>query len=73
MEKHLKDRIQATQLEAFLEAARKAEFKRQAKKALDSYYDALYFLKHDEIDDVHQAEHIRMIEEKILALGGEIK
>lgn len=32
-----------TQLNAYLEAARKAEFKGQKKKALDQYQEALYF------------------------------
>lgn len=73
LEKTLKDHIQATHLGAFLEAARKAEFKGETKKALDAYYDALYFLKHDDIDDARQAEHIQMIEQKILAFGGEVK
>lgn len=58
-----------TQLNAYLEAARKAEFKGQKKKALDQYQEALYFLRSDEIDDSLQAEKIGEIEAKILELS----
>lgn len=57
-----------TQLNAYLEAARKAEFKGQKKKALDQYQEALYFLRSDEIDDSLQAEKIAEIEAKISEL-----
>ena len=57
-----------TQLNAYLEAARKAEFKGQKKKALEQYKEALYFLKTDEIDDLSQAEEISKIEAKISEL-----
>jgi hypothetical protein len=58
-----------TQLNAYLEAARKAEFKGQKKKALDQYQEALYFLRSDEIDDSLQAEKISEIEAKISELS----
>jgi len=58
-----------TQLNAYLEAARKAEFKGQKKKALDQYQEALYFLRSDKIDDSLQAEKIREIEAKISKLS----
>jgi hypothetical protein len=35
---------QETQLNAFVESARKAEFKGQKKKAIDQYQEALFFL-----------------------------
>jgi hypothetical protein len=54
-----------TQLNSFLDAARKAEFKGQKKKALDQYQEALYFLKTDDVDDSLQAERIGEIETKI--------
>jgi len=57
------------QLNAYLEAARKAEFKGQKKKALDQYQEALYFLRNDEIDDSLQAEKIGEIEAKISELS----
>lgn len=57
-----------TQLNAYLEAARKAEFKGQKKKALDQYQEALYFLRSDEIDDSLQAGKIGEIEAKISEL-----
>ncbi len=58
-----------TQLNAYLEAARKAEFKGQKKKALDQYLEALYFLRSDEIDDSLQAEKISELEAKISELS----
>jgi len=58
-----------TQLNAYLEAARKAEFKGQKKKALDQYQEALYFLRSDEIDDSLQVEKISEIEAKISELS----
>lgn len=58
-----------TQLNAYIEAARKAEFKGQKKKALDQYQEALYFLRSDEIDDSLQAEKISEIEAKISELS----
>lgn len=58
-----------TQLNAYLEAARKAEFKGQKKKAIDQYQEALYFLRSDEIDDSLQAEKIGEIEAKISDLS----
>lgn len=57
------------QLNAYLEAARKAEFKGQKKKALDQYQEALYFLRSDEIDDSLQAGKIAEIEAKISDLS----
>jgi len=57
-----------TQLNAYLEAARKAEFKGQKKKALGQYQEALYFLRSDEIEDSLQAGKIGEIEAKISQL-----
>lgn len=62
--------IHEVQLAGYLDEAKKAEFKGQKRKALDQYYEALYFLKHDEIDDSLQKEHIGFIESKIGELGG---
>lgn len=64
--------INTIKLEAFLDDAKKAEFKGQGKKALDEYYEALYFLKHDEIDDSLQNTNISFLEGKILKLGGKL-
>lgn len=61
--------LHQTQLNAYLEAARKAEFKGQKKKALDQYLEALYFLRNDEIDDSLQAEKISELEAKISELS----
>lgn len=57
------------QLNEYLEAARKAEFKGKKKKALDQYQEALYFLRSDDIDDSLQAEKISEIEAKISELS----
>lgn len=73
LERSIVDEIHRVQFEGYLEAAKKAEFKRQKKKALDQYYEALYFLRHDEIDDTFQSEHIAKIEAKISELGGTVE
>jgi hypothetical protein len=65
-------RTAKTTMTDYLEKARKAEFKGQKKKALEQYYEALYYLKHDEVEDHIQAEHIAMLEQKILVLGGSL-
>ncbi len=57
------------QLNEYLEAARKAEFKGKKKKALDQYQEALYFLRSDDIDDSLQEEKIGKIEAKISELS----
>lgn len=69
MEMGLRKTIQEIQLSAFLDEAKKAEFKNNKKKALDKYYEALYFLQHDEIDDALQSDAINTIEAKIRALS----
>jgi len=70
LETKLVSLIHQTELDGYLDRARKAEFKGRWKKALDQYYEALYFLKHDEIDDSLQADHISAIEAKIAELEG---
>jgi len=57
------------QLNEYLEAARKAEFKGEKKKALDRYQEALYFLRNDDIDDSLQRGKICEIEAKISELS----
>lgn len=64
---------QREQLAVYLEEAKRAEFKHHDKKALGHYYDALYFLRNDKVDDALQYGEIAVIEEKIKSLGGEIK
>lgn len=73
LERRIIEMIHKIQLEGYLNDASKAEFKGQRKKALDQYYEALYFLKHDEIDDALQAAHISKIEAKIAELGAAMK
>jgi len=57
--------IHRTTLDSHLDAAHKAEFKGNAKKALDAYQEALYFLRTDSIDDSQQTQQIADLEEKI--------
>ncbi len=70
LEQRVKNTIHQVQLYEYLDAASRAEFKGNKKAALDSYYDALYLLRHDEIDDALQADHIQTLEQKIVELGG---
>lgn len=72
LEHRILDRIASETMTEYLEKARKAEFKGDKKKALEQYYEALYFLKHDEVDDRLQDQHIKQLEEKILGLGGSL-
>lgn len=65
LERQIISTLHNVQLEGYLDAAKRADFKGQKKKALDQYYEALYFLKHDEIEDSLQMEHISTIEAKI--------
>lgn len=69
LESQVRKFIHETRLNAYLEAARKAEFKGQKKKVLDQYQEALYFLRNDEIDDSVQVEEIKKIEAKISDLS----
>ncbi len=69
LEERVKCFSHETQLNEFIEKAKKAEFKGNKKKALDQYQEALYFLKTDEIDDSMQDEHIQEIEAKIKELS----
>jgi len=73
LEMKLVELIHQTQLNSYLEEAKKAEFKGQRKKALENYYEALYFLKHDEIDDALQSENISALEARIAELNKDIK
>ena len=56
-------------LDGHLEAARKAEFKGNTKKAIDQYQEALFFLRNDDINDAEQASSIRMIESRLEELA----
>lgn len=72
LERDLLQEIAKATITEYLEKARKAEFKGQNKKALEQYYEALYFLKHDEVDDRLQTDHISLLERKIVELGGSL-
>jgi len=69
LENKLRKEIQQTQFNSYLEQAKLAEFKSNKKKALDKYYEALYFLQHDDIDDALQSDAINTIETKIKELS----
>lgn len=69
LESHVRRVSHEAQLDAYLEAARKAEFKGNKKKALDQYQEALYFLRTDGVDDTLQAERIGGIQSKISELS----
>ena len=61
LEKRIRAYTHQIQLKSFLDAADKAEFKGNTKKALDQYQEALYFLKTDDIDfEVQQSEMMRI-------------
>lgn len=62
--------LHKVQLETLLDKAEKAEFKGSKKKALDAYYEVLYFLLHDDIDDATQKENIKRTKDRIQSLGG---
>lgn len=68
IEKQIIDKRHELQLNNYLEAAKKAEFKNETKKAISQYQEALYFLKNDDIDDKFQKENIKNIEGKIKEL-----
>jgi hypothetical protein len=65
--------IQMIQLEDAIKTAEKFEFKKQNKKALEKYYDALYLLRHDNIDDTLQHQSLKTIEDSIIRLGGTLQ
>ncbi|MBA7479449.1 hypothetical protein ES707_14883 [subsurface metagenome] len=57
-----------TQVDMFVEDAKKAEFKGDKNKALDKYMEALYLLKNMEISNLKFVTKEKEIEEKILKL-----
>jgi len=72
LEKNIKAEIDNLNIAALLDDAQKAEFKKQSKKALDKYYDVLYYINHDSIDDSLQIEKRDHARERIIALGGDV-
>jgi len=65
--------VNRIKLDDFLTKAKKSEFKGNKNKALDNYYEALFLLRNDNIDDSKQSQEISELESKIKSLGGEIK
>jgi len=72
-ENKIQMQINNIQFNSLLEEAQKAEFKNNKKSALSKYYEALYFLQHDIVDDSLQNEQISKLKTKIIELGGELK
>ena len=71
LEERLRGEIHRVTLDGYLEAARKAEFKGNVKKAIDQYQEALFFIRNDDIDDTQQRFEINEIETKLRELGSE--
>lgn len=72
LESKLQELIHKAKLDGFLDAARKAEFKGQMKKAIDQYQEALYFILHDDIPDELQKGEIAEIDAKIKTLSQQL-
>lgn len=70
LESRAKTLVHRAELRIHLEAADRAEFKGQQKKALEHFREALYFLQNDGIDDTLQREYIDHIQGKINTLNG---
>ena len=68
----LKEYAREIEFTSYIDAAQKAEFKRNHKKALDQYLEALYALKTDNVPDETQAKTIAELEEKIAALKSQV-
>jgi len=69
-ETNLRRAAHTAELEGYLEAAKKSEFKGNFKRAIDQYKEALYFLKTDDVADDLQTAQIGEIEAKIRVLAG---
>lgn len=70
--KLIKGKVHSLQLNDYIAAAEKYEFKDQHVKALDQYQEALYFVKTDDIDDSVQSSEIKKIESKIIELKAKL-
>ena len=68
LEERLRGEIHRVTLNGYLEAARKAEFKGNVKKAIDQYQEALFFIRNDNIHDTQQQSEINEIEAKLKEL-----
>ena len=66
---NLKSLMHKAKLDGFMEAAMKAEFKGNNKKAIDQYHEALIFIKNDDVPDDQQRNEIEHIESKLKELG----
>lgn len=66
----IRDRIHETKLNGFVEAAEKAAFKGNSKRAIDQLQEALFFLRNDAVTDELQRERIEKVEARIRDLKG---
>jgi hypothetical protein len=69
LERGFKYLMHRVKLDGFLEAAKKAEFKGNNKKAIDQYQEALFLIRNDDIPDDQQRVEIQQIEAKLSELG----
>ncbi|SFT96543.1 hypothetical protein [Halomonas saccharevitans] len=69
LERGFKYLMYKVKLDGFLEAAKKAEFKGNNKKAIDQYQEALFLIRNDDIPDDQQGVEIQQIEAKLIELG----
>jgi hypothetical protein len=72
IEAEARRRYREIQVDALTEAARKAEFMGQKRKAIDGYREALYSLRHDDVPDEEQAREIGELESAIDRLVGPV-
>lgn len=64
-EAKVRTRHREIQLENLIDAAKKAQFKGQTKKAIDGYREVLYVLKNDPVPDTQQEHEIAALERLI--------
>lgn len=70
-EQSLRRQAQTAQLAYFLKvglAAERSGTRKAQKLALSTYREALYFLRHDDVDDALQKEHLDWLESRIAEL-----
>lgn len=68
LEREVERFMHETELQTFLDEGRKAEALDRKDEAIRAYEEALYFLRHDAIDDTRQSELIDGLERAIRSL-----
>ena len=64
----LKLLMHKAKIEGYISEARKAEFKGNAKKAIDQYQEALFYIENDDVDDSLQSDLLNQVKERLAAL-----